>query len=134
MRKKDYYVCPMGQKMHKIYDKKRTTKSGYQQTSSVYQAQNCHRCPLRTACHRSKGNRKIERNYKLERHKEIMRLRLTSKQGEQRRKKRTADVEPVFGHIKSNRKFKRFTHKGIKKAELEFGLHALAHNIRKKVA
>ncbi|VAW27776.1 Transposase, IS4 family, partial [hydrothermal vent metagenome] len=47
---------------------------------------------------------------------------------------RTADVEPVFAHIKSNRNFKRFTHKGIEKAELEFGLHALAHNLRKKSA
>lgn len=132
--KGDYYVCPMGQRMNKIYDKKRTTKSGYTQTSSVYQAQNCNGCPLRCLCHKSKYNRKVERNHKLERHKEIMRERLTSSEGEKKRKKRTADVEPVFGHIKSNRNFKRFTHKGIKKAELEFGLHALAHNIRKKVA
>lgn len=101
---------------------------------SVYQAQNCNGCALRTLCHKSKHNRKIERNHKLERHKSIMRERLTSEQGQIKRRKRTADVEPVFGHIKSNRNFKRFTHKGIKKAELEFGLHALAHNIRKKVA
>ncbi len=47
---------------------------------------------------------------------------------------RTADVEPVFAHIKSNRNFKRFTLKGIEKAEIEFGLHALAHNIKKKRA
>ncbi|BAV94986.1 transposase [Ichthyobacterium seriolicida] len=63
-----------------------------------------------------------------------MRNRLKSNEGQNRRKKRTSDVEPVFGHIKSNRNFKRFTHKGIKKAELEFGLHALAHNLRKKVS
>ena len=133
-QKEDCYICPMGQKMEKIYDKNRETKSGYQQTISVYQAQNCCGCPLRTLCHRSKHNRKIERNHRLERHKAIMRQRLTSEKGLIKRKKRTADVEPVFGHIKSNRNFKRFTHKGIKKAELEFGLHALAHNIRKKVA
>lgn len=36
--KEDYYVCTMGQRMNKIYDKKRTTKSGYTQISSVYQA------------------------------------------------------------------------------------------------
>ena len=132
--KEDYYVCPMGQKMNKIYDRKRTTTSGYSQTSSVYQAQNCKSCPIRGVCHNSKYNRKVERNHKLERHKEIMRQRLTSSEGQKKRKKRTADVEPVFSHIKSNRNFKRFTLKGIKKAELEFGLHALAHNIRKKVA
>ncbi|MEN1785802.1 MAG: transposase, partial [Bacteroidota bacterium] len=49
-------------------------------------------------------------------------------------KRRTADVEPVFGHIKSNRNFKRFTHRGLEKVELEFALHALAHNMIKKAA
>ena len=132
--KEDYYICPMGQRMNKVYQKKRITKSGYKQTYSVYQAQNCAGCPLRSLCHKSKQNRKIERNQKLERHKAIMRHRLTSEEGEKRRRKRTADVEPVFGHIKSNRNFKRFAHKEIEKVELEFGLHALAHNIRKKVA
>lgn len=131
---KDCYICPMGQQMNKVYQTKKTTKSGYEQTYSVYQAQNCNGCPLRAVCHRSKYNRKIERNHNLEHYKQIIRERLTSDEGLKRRKKRTADVEPVFGHIKSNRNFKRFTHKGIEKVELEFGLHALAHNIRKKVA
>lgn len=131
--REDYYVCPMGQRMDNIYQRSYTTKSGYKQTSSVYQAQNCQGCTLRVLCHKSKHNRKVERNHRLEQHKKVMRQRLTSQQGEKKRKKRTADVEPVFSHIKSNRNFKRFTHKGIKKAELEFGLHALAHNIRKKV-
>ena len=133
-QEKDCYICPMGQTMNKVYEKKKTKKSGYQQTSSVYKATNCQGCPLRGVCHRSKNNRKIERNHNLERHKQIMRERLTSDDGLKRRKKRTADVEPVFGHIKSNRNFKRFTHIGLEKVELEFGLHALAHNIRKKTA
>ncbi|MCV6631185.1 MAG: IS1182 family transposase [Flavobacteriaceae bacterium] len=133
-KEKDCYICPMGQQMNKVYQKKKTTKSSYSQIYSVYQAQNCKDCPLRGVCHKSKYNRKIERNHNLERHKQIMRERLNSDDGLQKRKKRTADVEPVFAHIKSNRNFKRFTHKGIEKVELEFGLHALAHNIRKKVA
>jgi transposase len=131
---KDCYICPMGQPMEKVHEKKKKTKSGYSQTYSVYQAQNCQGCPLRGICHKSKYNRKIEINHNLERHKQIIRKRLTSDDGLQRRKKRTADVEPVFAHIKSNRNFKRFTHKGIEKVELEFGLHALAHNMRKIVA
>lgn len=132
--KDDYYVCPMGQRMDKVSEKKQTTKSGYDQTSSIYQARNCRGCPLRGMCHKSKHNRKIDRNHNLERHKEIMQQRLTSPEGEERRRRRAADVEPIFGHIKANRNFKRFTHKGIKKAEMEFGLHALAHNLRKKAA
>ena len=130
----DYYVCPMGQRMEKQYDKKQKTTSGYIQHTSAYKAQNCNGCPLRGLCHKSAGNRTVQRNHRLERHRELVRERLTSELGTQKRIQRTADVEPVFAHIKSNRKFKRFTHKGIKKAELEFGLHALAHNLKKKVA
>ncbi|WP_298950728.1 transposase [uncultured Nonlabens sp.] len=64
----------------------------------------------------------------------MARQRLNSELGEQKRIQRTAGVEPVFAHIKSSHNFKRFTYKGIKKAELEFGLHALANNLEKKVA
>lgn len=130
----DQYTCPMGQVMKKIGERKRKTKSGYLQTSSVYSTQNCQGCPLRGTCFKAKGNRVVERNHALEKHKEKVRKNLLSEIGEIKRKQRTADVEPVFAHIKSNRNFKRFTHKGIDKAELEFGLHALAHNLRKKSA
>ena len=130
----DQYICPVGQKMDKITTKNRKTKIGFAQTSSLYQAQNCNGCPLRGNCFKAKGNRIIERNENLERHKDRVRENLLSEIGEIKRRQRTADVEPVFAHIKSNRNFKRFTHKGIAKAELEFGLHALAHNIRKKSA
>jgi len=104
------------------------------QYTSIYQAQNCNGCPVRGLCHKSAGNRTIQSNHRLERYKEIVRQRLTSKLGTKKRIQRTADVEPVFAHIKSSRNFKRFTHKGIKKAELEFGLHVLAHHLKKKAA
>lgn len=130
----DRYICPMGQPMKKMGERKRKARSGHLQTSSVYGAQNCQGCPLRGACFKAGGNRTIERNHALERHRERMRKNLLSEIGEAKRKQRTADVEPVFANIKSNRNFKRFTHKGIEKAELEFGLHALAHNLRKKSA
>ncbi len=130
----DHYICPMGQKMEKTGERKRKTKSGHQQTSSIYSAQNCHGCPLRGSCFGAKGNRIVERNHALERHKLKVKENLLSEVGEKKRKQRTADVEPVFAHIKSNRNFKRFTHIGIEKAELEFGLHAMAHNLKKKCA
>lgn len=130
----DYYICPTGQRMEKVRNSKHITTSGYEQEYTHYQAKNCKGCPLRGTCHKAKGNRIIQRNHNLEHYKEIMRQRLLSPIGEAKRKRRTADVEPVFAHIKSNRNFKRFTLKGLDKVELEFGLHALAHNIKKKVA
>jgi transposase len=130
----DYYVCPMGQKMHKIQDRIKYNEAGYKQHVSHYQAQNCEGCPLRGSCFSAKGNRIIERNPNLERHKQKIRELLTSETGIQKRKQRTADVEPVFAQLKHNHNFRRFTLKGIKKTELEFGLMALAHNLRKKIA
>lgn len=41
---------------------------------------------------------------------------------------------PGQEHLKDCTGFERFTLKGLKKVELKFGLHALAHNLRKKVA
>lgn len=133
-QEQDQYICPMGQTMKKTGARRRKTKSGFIQTSSIYSAHNCQGCPLRGTCFKAKGNRTVERNHALERYKEKARRNLISEIGELKRRQRTADVEPVFAHIKSNRNFKRFTHKGIEKAELEFGLHALAHNLRKKSA
>lgn len=130
----DYYVCPMGQKMHKTHQSKKTTAAGYSQTLSHYQAKNCDGCSLRGQCFKAQGNRSIERNHNLERHKQQARELLLSEIGIQRRKQRSADVEPVFAHLKHNNGFRRFSLKGLQKVELEFGLMALGHNLRKKIA
>ena len=128
----DCYLCPMGQKMCKTHQSKRTTEDGYTQSLSHYQAQNCEACPLRGQCFKASGNRSVERNHNLERHKEKTRELLLSQIGIQKRKQRTSDVEPVFAQLKHNHGFRRFSLKGLEKVELEFGLMALAHNLRKK--
>ena len=130
----DFYVCPTGQKMNKTHQSKRTAEAGYTQYLSHYQAQNCQGCPLRGQCFKAKGNRSIERNHNLERHKERTRELLLNEKGIQKRKQRTADVEPVFAQLKHNNGFRRFSLKGLEKVELEFGLMAIAHNLRKKIA
>ena len=79
-------------------------------------------------------NRRIERNHHLEHYRMLMHDRLLSDEGIEKRKRRSIEVEPVFGHIKSNRGFKRFTLRGMRKVKLEFGLHALAHNMMKMAA
>ena len=133
-QEKDYYVCAMGQKMEKTHESTRKTKTGYPQKLSHYQAKNCDGCPIRGVCHSSKENRSVERNHHLEQYKEKIRELLNSQEGIKKRRQRSVEVEPVFAHLKHCNNFKRFTLKGLKKVELEFGLHALAHNLRKKVA
>jgi hypothetical protein len=59
---------------------------------------------------------------------------LNSEEGIKHRKKRCWDVEPVFGNIKQNHGFKRFMLRGEQKVNIEWGLLAIAQNIRKKAA
>ena len=56
---------------------------------------------------------------------------LTSEQGLEHRSKRPIEPEAVFGHIKWDNKFNRFTLRGLTKVEVEFGLVAISHNLRK---
>lgn len=131
---KDILYCPMGQAMHKVGTRKTQTRSGYPQSYTQYQAKNCHGCPLRSQCHKRKGNRIVELNHTLRKHKQKVRQKLLSDQGIKHRKKRPADVEAVFGIIKHNKGFRRCMLRGINKVETEVGLLAIAHNIAKKVA
>ena len=127
----DTLYCPMGQKMSLVATKKRVTENGFEQIISVYQAINCSGCPLRGSCHKSNGNKKIEINHNLKRLKTKAHDLLNSEKGLCYRKKRGADVEPVFGNIKWNKGFKRFLLKGLVKTEIETGLLAIAHNLQK---
>ena len=129
--KEDYYVCPMGQKLRNVGKGKRTSSNGYESEVTYYQAQRCEGCPLRSLCHQSKGNRRIEVNYRLNQLKTQARSLLTSERGRYHRSKRPVEVEAVFGELKSNNKFTRFTHRGIEKVEMEFLLMAVGHNFRK---
>ncbi|AMC11612.1 transposase [Lutibacter profundi] len=127
----DTYYCPMGQAMTYIGSYQKKTKNGFSQELHRYQAQNCDGCPLRSLCHKSKHNRIIERNYNLIRLKSKARKLLLSQQGIAKRKQRCWDVEAVFGNIKQNMNFKRFMLRGIGKVNVEIGLVAMAHNLKK---
>lgn len=127
----DFYVCPMGQKMKFVRQERRYTASGYQQTVSVYRASRCQGCPLRGQCHKSKRDRQIEVNHTLDDYKARARELLTSEQGLKHRSKRPVEPEAVFGQIKECGRFRRLRLKGLTGAKIDFGLKALAHNLRK---
>lgn len=127
----DCYFCPMGQPMTFIGTRTQRTKAGYKITLSKYQAQNCHGCPLNGRCHKSKQNRIIEVSHRANELRTKARDRLLSEKGKKHRKQRPVDVEPVFAMIKINSGYKRFMLRGIAKVNVEFGLLAIAHNLKK---
>lgn len=47
------------------------------------------------------------------------------------RRRRATDVETVFGDVKRNWSFKRFTLRGIEKVSHEWRLLMMGHNLRK---
>lgn len=130
----DFLVCPMGQRMEKKGTKITETSTGFKQTLSVYEAKNCVGCPLRGLCHQSKENRKIEINHHLKRLKIIAKENLESEMGKGVYAKRCIEPEPVFGNIKQNKGFKRFSLRKLPKISIEFGLVAIAHNFAKWIA
>ena len=127
----DYYVCPRGQHLEHIGDELSTSELGYVSTISKYRAQNCTGCPFRGLCHKAKGNRVIEVNHKADEYRAKAKERLTSEEGLYHRSMRPIEPEAVFGDIKYDHGFKRFRLKGMAKVSVEFGLVALAHNLRK---
>ena len=130
----DYFVCPMGQQMKCIGVFTQQTSTGFQQQLKKYKAQNCSGCPMRGVCHNSKDDRIIQVNENLNRQRDKAYKLLNSDVGIEKRKKRCHDVETVFGNIKQNHMFRRFMLRGKEKVSIEWGLLAIAQNIRKKAA
>ena len=56
---------------------------------------------------------------------------LESEKGKKIYAKRCVEPESVFGNIKQNKYFKRFTLRKLPKINIEFGLVAIAHNFAK---
>lgn len=132
--KADCYICPSGNKLAYTGKKVRISDNGYKQEIKIYQAQNCDECPFKNECKTSKYNKKIEINPRLNYYKSIIRERLTSERGIKYRSRRPADVEAVFGIIKSNKNYRKFLTKGLSKVETESGILAIAHNLGKLAA
>ena len=130
----DYFVCPMGQHMEHIDNVTMKSDLGYESTVSRYIAQNCSGCPLRGMCYKAKSDRRvIEVNHRNNAYRRKAKELLTSERGLYHRSNRPIEPEAVFGNIKFNHGFKRFHLKSNEKVKTEFGLVALAHNIRKYI-
>lgn len=105
---------------------------GYRSEVAVYRAVNCKGCPLRGMCYKGRSDRRtVEVNHTANGFKRQARQLLTSERGMMHRSRRPIEPEAVFGDIKFNHGFRRFRLKSNRKVRVEFGLVALAHNLRK---
>ena len=131
----DFYVCPMGQRLEFVGAKKETSDLGYTSTKSLYQAKDCSNCPLRGMCYKGKcRTRTIEVNHRNNELRAMARELLTSDEGLMHRSRRPIEPEAVFGQIKYDNHFKRFSYRGKRLVNAEFATIAVAHNIRKMIS
>ena len=118
--KDDYYVCPNGDILVPI---------SRQKTKTLYQAKQCQSCLLSSYCLSKKGKfKEIHRDYR-EELAEKMNHRMQSSESKKRMKARSTSVEPVFGNLKENLKFRRFHLSGLQAVKGEFNLMCIAHNL-----
>lgn len=129
----DYLVCPCGQHMRRVGERLATDAAGHGHTVAVYRAAGCASCPLHARCFRGRGDREVEINHNLRRHKDRVRELLTSEEGLLRRSRRPIEPEAVFGQMKHDRHYRRFRHFGKAKAHMDLGIFFIAHNIGKMI-
>jgi len=132
----DAYLCPYGRKVPFSHYSKRTDRYGFTRKFKVYECEYCSNCPLRDLCTKAKkgNNRKVQINEKWESLKEYVRVKLSDEKTGEIYGKRKIDVEPVFGFLKANLGFTRFSVRGKQKVKNELGFAFMAVNLRKFTA
>jgi len=123
---KDAYIC-LGQKELVFSHRKKDDRGN---NSSIYRCKSCKSCRYFGICTRSPKGREIKAYDDIE-YIYKMRKKLNTDDGRRIYRRRMTIIEPVFGNIKHNLKFKEFLLRGLKEVKAEFTLIAIAHNIRK---
>jgi transposase len=132
----DAYLCPNARKVKFSYHSKRTDRYGFTREFKVYECEDCSACPPRDLCTKAKpgNNRKVYINEKWESQKEYVRTKLSDEKTGEIYGKRKIDVEPVFGFLKANLGFTRFSVRGKQKVTNELAFALMAVNLRKFTA
>ena len=127
----DEYECPQGKRLRYVHTQNRKSINGFWSERRIYACEDCSQCPVKEDCTRAKGNRQIQIGIELERLKQKARENLLAPRGLIQRSKRPIEVEAVFGRLKHNWGFRRFSLRGLEKVTTEWGLLSIAHNIAK---
>ena len=130
----DTYTCGFGRRLSFVCERAERSDLGHVSRTRHYLCEDCSGCPHRKSCIRDDDGSKRRTAY-INPTRDARRRRaealLNSERGEELKKRRSTDVETVFGDIKRDFGFSRFTLRGLEKCTLEFRLVAAGHNIRK---
>lgn len=126
-KEKNVFICIAGKEigLKKTYKDK---KYGYR---NVYcDKEKCNGCKLKNECIKGKNDYKEFMIFgDLELINE-MKEKVKSENGKELMKLRAQSVEPAYGDIKENNKFRSFLLRGLEKVRLEFSIVCTVHNIK----
>lgn len=134
--KKDVFICPNNMELTYYRDKNKTNKNGTLVLKNVYKAiqSDCKICPIKDKCF---GGNKSRRELVIRHDFQIINKnteKARSKIGKTRLKKRSMDVEAVFGAMKGYDGILSFLLVGLEKVKCEWSLLCIGHNLRKIVS
>ncbi len=104
----DTYTCPNHKRLPFKYQSERTDKTGFKREFKVYECEECSECPFRSSYTKAKdgNNRKLMVNEKWEHQNEYVRAKLSEEKTGAIYRQRKMEVEPVFGFLKANLRFR----------------------------
>lgn len=127
----DSYRCPQGRTMQFKETQLYEYGDGKTTPMRTYECVDCSDCPVKSECTKTQGNRTISFITKLEQYKRQMKARMSDPADKKLMRGRGAEIEAVFGQLKYNDRLRRLRMRGQQMVELEVGLKAIAHNLRK---
>ena len=128
----DHYICPEGKPLEFVRDE---VTNGKKFSHYAAHIDDCIFCPLNSMCLSNKGDRKrgyrtiTNNDYYI--YRQEMKLKMKGAEAKAFYRKRSSEVEAVFGQITYNRSFNRFRLRGLESVKGEFLITALAHNLGK---
>ena len=125
----DELICPEGKKLKYLYTKRYKSKSGYETTRRMYKCEACNKCSVREDCTRSEF-RQTAFSPQLWAQKQKVKELLSAEAGIKMMKRRSHEVETVFGQIKGNMGFRRFRTTGNEGVSSEWGLLMMGYNMK----
>jgi transposase len=125
---RDLYICPEGKPLP--YMKSRVVKGPPRRRQHIYEGTECPICPVKGACTRAAGARRIHREMREDLKKE-MRARLATEEGRAIYRQRMHLVEGPFGHLKHNLGYRYFLLRGKLKVGAELKLMCIGYNLKK---
>lgn len=127
----DEWTCANDKRLQFSSENKQQTDNGYETIKRTYRCTECTGCPFQEKCAKGEKTKSIRVSMVNQGQRQEVRELLATEHGKQIYRQRKIDVEPVFGQIKHNHGFQRFSLRGLSKNTVEWGLICAAHNLRK---